>query len=81
MSHKVIAGSEVENIDPSRTLCNKTVTEQKMTFGEVSEWLYRGNSNKIKVKNNQTKSDERKYQTPFNFMQLTIHLKILKTKK
>lgn len=39
MSHAIIAGSEIENVDPNRRLSNKMVNEQKITFGDVSEWL------------------------------------------
>lgn len=45
----IIAGREIENVDPSRRLSNKTVVEQKMTLGDVSEWLYRGKNSKTKV--------------------------------
>lgn len=39
MSHAMIAGSEIENVDPKRRLSKRIVVEQNTTFGEVSEWL------------------------------------------
>lgn len=54
MIHAMIAGREIENVLPNRILIKKIVAEQKSTFGEVSEWLYRGKNSMTKVKKNTT---------------------------
>lgn len=61
MIHAMIAGREIENVLPNRILIKKIVAEQKSTFGEVSEWLYRGKNSMTKVKKNTTgnKSEKR----------------------
>lgn len=49
--HAIIAGNEIEIVDPNRMLCRNIADEHKITFGDTSEWLYRGTNNKINVKN------------------------------
>lgn len=61
MSHAIIAGREIENVDPNRILSNKIVNEQKTTFGDVSEWLYRGINSMINVKNSTTAKKKLSY--------------------
>lgn len=39
MSHAMIAGIEIEHVDPSKTLSRNIVNEQNKTVGDVSEWL------------------------------------------
>lgn len=39
MIHAMIAGNEIENVDPNKMLTKNTVDEQKITFGDFSEWL------------------------------------------
>lgn len=50
----MIAGREIENVDPNKILTKKMVNEQKVTFGDVSEWLYRGKNSMTKAKNSTT---------------------------
>lgn len=39
ISHAIMAGREMESVDPNKMLSTKIVAEQKTTFGAVSEWL------------------------------------------
>lgn len=54
MSHAMMAGMEIENVDPSRTLSRKIDNEQNTTLGDESEWVYLGRNSMIKVKTSNT---------------------------
>lgn len=54
----MIAGIEIENVDPSKTLSINIVIEQNKAVGDVSEWLYRGRNSMVKVKTNETVEKE-----------------------
>lgn len=42
MIQAIIAGNETESVDASRMLSMKIVMQQNATFGDASEWVYRG---------------------------------------
>lgn len=54
MSHATIAGIEIENVDPSKTLSINIVNAQNTTVGDESECVYRGKNSMAKVKTNET---------------------------
>lgn len=54
----MIAGNETENVVPSNRLSNKTVAEQKITFGDVSECVYRGRNSMNKVNTKMTENSK-----------------------
>lgn len=54
MTHAMIAGIEIALVDSNKTLSINIVSEQNMTVGDVSEWLYRGKNSMIKVKTSRT---------------------------
>lgn len=63
MIHAIIAGNEIENVDPNKMLTIKMVDAQNITFGEVSEWLYRGKNSITNVKKHTTEKNEEKKTT------------------